>query len=193
MEYDNCAHPRWTVERRMAEVLAWPLVSTDDQECDVTERMVMLTRKVVEAAHGLGMPWPNVCRGGDGVIVYWCGDVVRARSREHYRDVSVEVKDRVDGGGSVGCICFNAHIHSASLYVINTWNEATLRERMAVAATFWRGASLAWAYEQSGTYTGSAGYHPDRCNEFTSGPHTCNPYNWPKPTPLPREAVCRHG
>lgn len=193
MEYDNCAHPRWTVEGRMAEVLDWPAVSADDEECNVTARMVMLTRLVVEAAHDAGMPWPNVWRGGDGVIVDWRGSSPRARGGEYYRDVSVEVNDRVDCGSSIGCISFDAHCHSALLYVINTWGETTLGERMAIAATFWRGASLAWVYEQSGTFEGSTGYHPDRCDPYASGPFTCNPHNWRPTTPLPREAVCRHG
>jgi len=192
MEYDNCDHPRWTVERRMVKVLGWPEFSREE-DCDVTERMVMLTRLVVEAAHGLGMPWPNVWRGVGGIIVEWRGEPVGSPDGETWRRLSVDVEDDLDGEGSVGCLGFYVHRHSTMPSVISTWNEANLSERMAVAAAFWRGESLAWVHDQSGTYKAPSLFAPDRCDPDAPGPYTCNSYHWRAPTPLPREALCRHG
>jgi len=192
MEYDNCAHPRWTVERRMAEVLAWPAVSPDRHDCDVTERMVTLTRRVVEAAHDLGMPWPNIWRGPGQIIVDWRGEPAGEPEGETWRRLTVDVEDDLDGEGTVGCLGFYVHRHSTSLSVISTWNETTLPDRMNVAAAFWRGESLAWAHDQPGTYKAPSLFAPDRCDPDAPGPYTCNSL-WRKPTPLPGEAVCRHG
>lgn len=194
MEYDNCAHPRWTVERRMAEVLAWPPVSPDRQDCDVTERMVMLTRKVVEAAHGLGMPWPNIWRGPGGINIDWRGKPIGQHPGERWRILSVDVDaDDADENGDLGCVSCSLFLHSAWLTALSSWSETTLGECMTVAASFWRGEPLAWVYAQPSTGEAPSLYHPDRCDGYASGPFTCNPYPWHKPTPLPREALCRHG
>lgn len=190
MKYDNCAHPRWTVERRMAEVLAWPPVSPDRQDCDVTERMVMLTRKVVETAHGFGMPWPNVWRGPGQIIVDWRGEPVGSPDGETWRRLTVDVEDDLDGEGSVGCLGFYVHRHSTMPSVISTWNEGNLSERMTVAAAFWRGESLAWVHDQPGTYKAPSLFAPDRCDPDAPGPYTCNSYHWRAPTPPAAEAVC---
>lgn len=193
MEYDNCDHPRWTVERRMADVLDWPEFS-QQEDCDVTERMVMLTRKVVEAAHGLGMPWPRVWRGPGGINIDWRGEPVGRHPGERERILAVDVDaDAADENGDLGCVSCSLFRHSAWLTVLSSWSETTLAECMAVAASFWQGESLAWVHGQPCAYKSTVLYHPDRCDEYAPGPYTCNPYPWHKPTPLPREALCRHG
>lgn len=191
MEYDSCAHPMWTVEHRMAEVLDWPEFSRQE-DCDVTARMVALTRRVVEAAHGLGMPWPGVWRGPGGIIVEWRGVPVGTPGGERYRRLSVDVEDDVDEEGAVGCFSHTIYRHSASCTALAAWNEANLSERMAVAAAFWRGESLAWVHGHPGTHKAPILYHPDHCDRDSPGGYTCNPH-WYRPTPLPREALCRYG
>lgn len=172
MKMNLCAGD-WSVARIMAMVESWIGKSDDPEDCDVTPRMVDLTRSALVKIHAANLPRPQVWRGPSSVMLNWECELRSAPRVEKFRRVCLDVEDEPDDDGNIGCLSFFLYRHSAGESIHVGWKSETMAPLLRTVRGFLDGDSMVAVYGFTRSFRPEMFYNPDHCADYACGPYTC--------------------